>query len=64
MDSEGDDGDDCAGVDITFLVVPLLAFSLRLISRWKVPRVLMLEVESIVRKESGRIRGYAIHRRG
>lgn len=48
VDSGREDGDDCAGVDITFFRVPCLSF--RLISRWK---VLML---ASVRSEDGSAR--------
>lgn len=34
--SEGEDGVEGAGVDITFLTAPLPGLSIRLISRWKV----------------------------
>lgn len=54
VDSEGEDGDDCAGVDITFLTFPLPAFSFRLTSRWK---VLMFVLDNMWSKESERFRG-------
>lgn len=36
LESDGEDGVEGAGVDITFLTAPLPGLSIRLISRWKV----------------------------
>lgn len=53
MDSEGEDGEGWAGVDITFLMVPLPCLSFRVISRWKVLMLVLDNMLSKLSKEGG-----------